>query len=95
MSLFLDGKPAGAPLRPTAQAQPAGTLRFGKGHLRPNLDGGGRQFYGLLDDVAVFTAALLAGDIAALAAAQHLTGTEANLLAGYVFGLPLQGLTST
>jgi murein DD-endopeptidase MepM/ murein hydrolase activator NlpD len=91
VSLFLDGQPIGAPLRLTSQAQPAGTLRFGKDTFDPNLDGGGRQFYGLLDDIAVFTAALSAAEVATLAATPHLSGTEPNLLAGYVFGDPLQG----
>lgn len=43
------------------------------------------QFYGLLDDVAVYTKALTASQIQACMAAASLTGEENNLLAGWTF----------
>src|SRR5262249_52110105 len=86
----------GANLGLPSGAQPAGTLRFGKSSFDPAPDAGGEQFYGLLDDVAVFTAALSDQPVAALAASQHLSGGEANLLVGDVFGyLPPGGLPPT
>ena len=63
---------------------PAGTLRFGKRTTGKTINKRNAQFYGLLADVGVFTRALTAAEITALAAAgKSLTGAEADLLAGY------------
>ena len=83
-TVYLDGKYVGAAtLSGTA---PAGRLRFGKDTFDATTDGGGSQFYGLVDDVAVFTKALTAAEVASLSSAQHLSGTETGLLAGWTFG---------
>ena len=78
-TIYLDGKSRGT-LSVTAASAPSGTIRLGRS------DDIHQQFYGLLDDVAVFTTALSAAQVAALASANTLTGNEAGLLAGFVFG---------
>jgi murein DD-endopeptidase MepM/ murein hydrolase activator NlpD len=78
-TVYLDGASKGT-LTISSSSNPSGTIRLGRS------DEIHQQFYGFLDDVAVFTAALSASQVAALAAATTLTGTEANLLAGFVFG---------
>jgi hypothetical protein len=45
------------------------------------------QFYGLIDDVGVFTRALIDDELEQLAAARSLTGNENGLLAGYTLGV--------
>ncbi|HEX6737464.1 MAG TPA: LamG-like jellyroll fold domain-containing protein [Vicinamibacteria bacterium] len=95
LQLFLDGSAVGAALTLPAGGLPSGTVRLGKTTFLTS-DGGGNQFYGLLDDVAVFTQALTAIEIAALGNAAHLTGAEAGLHAGYVFGhVPPGGLPAS
>src|SRR5262245_2198925 len=84
--LYLDGQQVGGTLTVAGSSQPSGKLRFGRTTFDPALDAGGNQFYGLLDDVAVFAAALSPVQISSLASAPHLSGSEAQLLAGYVFG---------
>jgi Concanavalin A-like lectin/glucanases superfamily len=68
----------------TSPDTPAGTLRVGR--TNP-LRSGSDQFYGLVDDVAVFKKALSAAEIGAIYSAQPplLTGQEPGLLAGYTF----------
>jgi hypothetical protein len=64
---------------------PSGTLRLARlpdGATASNKDA---QFYGFIDDTAVFGVALDSGQIAALAAAPRLTGNEPYLYAGYTF----------
>src|SRR4029077_18479693 len=78
-TVYLDGVWKGT-LTISAANNPSGTIRLGRS------DQIHQQFYGFLDDVAVFTAALSTSQIVALAAATTLTGSEANLLAGFVFG---------
>jgi murein DD-endopeptidase MepM/ murein hydrolase activator NlpD len=93
-AMYLDGQ-AGPQLNAGGE-DPSGTLRIGKDTFDAAADGGGRQFYGLLDDVAVFGTALSPQRIAALAAAAHLTGAEQDLVAGYVFGyVPPGGLPAS
>ena len=84
--LYLDGARVGTALSIPSTGLPRGTLRLGK--TNNATAAGGVQFYGLLDDVAVFTTALSATRIAQLAAANQLSGSEAGLLAGYVFDEP-------
>ena len=63
---------------------PVGKLRFGKRTTGQTINARNAQFYGLLADVGVFTRALTSDEIAALATpGKTLTGTEADLLAGY------------
>ena len=93
LSLFVDGKAAGSPVSLPAVGLPSGKLRLGKDTFNATLDGGGHQFYGLLDDVAVFNKALGQTAIAKLASEHNLSGTEPDLLAGYTFGhVPPGGL---
>jgi hypothetical protein len=85
LTLYLDGQQAGGTFG-LSGGPPKGRLRLGKTTFDAGLDAGGTQFYGLLDDVAIFTAALSQSQIAGLAAGPHLSGAEPHLLAGYVFG---------
>ena len=57
----------------------SGTLRIGMPQS------GSEQYYGLIDDVAVFDKVLTASQIQNIIAAKRLTGQESGLLAGYVF----------
>ena len=86
-TLYLDGVPQGAPLvvSATGPSLPGGTVRLGRRTDGQTVNGQNAQFYGLLDDVAVFTAALSQAEVQSLVAAKHLTGSEAHLLAGYPF----------
>lgn len=78
-TVYIDGVMKGT-LTISSSNNPSGTIRLGRS------DEIHQQFYGFLDDVAVFKAALTASQVAALAAATTLSGNEANLLAGFVFG---------
>ncbi len=64
---------------------PNGTLRLGRLTVGATDNGHEAQFYGFVDDVAVFKAALSASQITAIAAAPRLDGSEPNLHAGYTF----------
>jgi Concanavalin A-like lectin/glucanases superfamily/Peptidase family M23/Bacterial tandem repeat domain 1 len=93
LRLYLDGQPVSSALNLPTSGLPTGKLRFGKNTFDAALDGGGTQFYGFLDDIAIFKNALPASRIAQLANALHLSGTEEDLYAGYVFGyVPPGGL---
>ena len=83
MQVFIDGEPL-RPFRISAESLPEGTLRFGHSGFRL-LSGVGGQFYGLLDDFALFDSALNADQIKDLANAKRLTGHEQDLRVGYVF----------
>lgn len=63
-------------------ATPAGNLRVGR---TDSSRAGSDQFYGLVDDVAVFNKALTASEIGAIYSTPRLTGQEPGLLAGYTF----------
>jgi hypothetical protein len=79
ITVYLDGSSAGS-FAVGASDTPTGDLWLGRG------DAVHQQFYGLVDDVAIFSAAKSAAAVQALAAADSLTGSEADLLAGYTFG---------
>jgi hypothetical protein len=68
-----------------AGSGPSGTVRLGRLADGSTLSGHEAQFYGLIDDVAIFDRALGAGEIAPLVAQARLTGGEAGLLAGFTF----------
>lgn len=89
--LYLDGLQIGNSLAVPASGIPNGTLRLGKDTFNAAVDGGGNQFYGLLDDVAIFDSALTENQIKDVSKSQNLSGTEANLLVGFVFGRRLVG----
>jgi murein DD-endopeptidase MepM/ murein hydrolase activator NlpD len=64
---------------------PSGVLRLARTADGVTLTSHEPQFYGFIDDVAVFKKALAASDISALAAATRITGNENDLFAGYTF----------
>jgi len=67
-------------------AIPTGGIPGGGSTLRIGMPASGSaQFYGLVDDVAVFNKALSTAEIQSLIAAKRLNGQENNLVAGYVF----------
>jgi hypothetical protein len=87
-TLYLDGSPLGAPLSiATSDPQlPNGTLRFGKRTTGQTVNGHDAQFYGFLDDIAVFTRELSPSEIQELNVnVLQITGNEKDLLAGYTF----------
>jgi hypothetical protein len=91
-TVYLDGAAQGSPLTvPGNDPQlPQGTLRLGRRSGGQTVNGQDAQFFGLLDDVAVFTTALTQTQVQALISSPHLTGSEADLLAGYPFTDPAQ-----
>jgi len=87
-ALYLDGTQLGQTLSVALNAaqMPVGTLRFGKRTTGQTVNGHDAQTYGLLDDIAIFTRALTASEIQNLRNnVPHLTGNEADLMAGYTF----------
>ncbi|MBM3224033.1 MAG: hypothetical protein FJZ47_09555 [Candidatus Tectomicrobia bacterium] len=86
-TVYLDGLYRGALEVPiTDPYMPQGTVRLGKRTTGKTLGQHNAQFYGLLDDVAVFTRALSGTEVRQLR--DHvfqLTGNESGLLAGYTF----------
>jgi murein DD-endopeptidase MepM/ murein hydrolase activator NlpD len=66
-------------------SHPNGTLRLARLADGATDNNHESQFYGFVDDVAVFNTALTAGEITAIATAPRLTGSEPNLYAGYTF----------
>jgi hypothetical protein len=71
---YLDGGAIGSTQLPAGDAVPAGTLRLGKDTFDANLDAGGRQFYGLLDDVTIFRTALDPSQLSQLASVLSCQG---------------------
>jgi len=87
-SVVLDGQPLGTPLIVSAAASnlPAGTLRFGKRTTGQTVNQHNAQYFGFLDDIAIFSRALSLAEIQNLrATVVHLSGSEPDLLAGYTF----------
>ncbi|HEV8426520.1 MAG TPA: peptidoglycan DD-metalloendopeptidase family protein [Pyrinomonadaceae bacterium] len=87
MEVFIDGL-GHRPFRVPTNHLPVGTLRFGSGFSQPH--GVGGQFYGLLDDFALFKTDLSAERIKSLAGPKRLTDDESlrddeSFLVGYVF----------
>lgn len=68
---------------PLLTGPPTGTVRFGKRPVGSNQRQ--TQFYGFMDDVAVFLRALSQSEVQAIVASPRLHGTEDGLYAGYVF----------
>ncbi len=86
--VYLDGTKLGNDivLSTGAPGMPTGTLRFGKRGGGKKTNKRNAQYYGYVDDVAVFTRALSVAEINALrTGVPQLTGNEADLLAGYRF----------
>ena len=87
-TLYLDGGQIGVPLAvPLNDPQlPRGTLRFGKRTDDQLVNLRNAQFFGMMDDIAVFDRALSASEIKILdAKVLQLVGNESDLLAGYTF----------
>ena len=90
--VYLDGV-ASAAAQGVGSLTASGPLIFGR--KRDELGNVGdtlTQFFGLIDDVAVFDRPLAATEVAALAAVPGLTGSETGLVAGWTFDAPLGGL---
>lgn len=86
--LYLDGSPFDSPLLVSSAdfQMPSGTLRIGKRTTGQTVNGRDAQFYGLVDDVAVFNRVLTGAEIKNLASnAVTLSGSEIGLIAGYIF----------
>lgn len=87
-AVYLDGQQLGASMvvaSSTAQ-MPSGTLRFGRRTTGKTVNGRETQFFGILDDVAVFSSAMTQAQVQNLfTTVPHLTGNEEALLAGYNF----------
>jgi hypothetical protein len=85
-TFYLDGEEICGACNVTAgPTPPSGTLRLARlanGLLAGREDA---QFYGFIDDTAVFGRALATSQIATIAAAPRLTGSEPDLYAGYTF----------
>ncbi|NIP81023.1 MAG: peptidoglycan DD-metalloendopeptidase family protein [Gemmatimonadetes bacterium] len=88
--LFLDGSPvcpdgpSGCTLAVTG-TQGTGALRLGRPGASPISGTSESQYYGFIDDVAVFDASLSQAQVAALATADRLNGSEPHLFAGWTF----------
>ncbi len=88
-TLFLDALQVGPPLVVPKNSSnlPQGTLRFGKRTTGAVTNGRNAQYYGLLDDIAIFKGLLTSGEMVNLNVnVPHLVGNEKNLLFGYSFG---------
>src|SRR5262249_1520484 len=72
---------------------PTGTLRFGQRTSSQLINNREAQFYGMLDDVAVFNQALTKSEIQQLVNSPRLTGNESGLMAGGTFDRPATAQT--
>jgi murein DD-endopeptidase MepM/ murein hydrolase activator NlpD len=70
---------------PMQGGQGTGVLRMGRPGASPISGSSESQYFGFLDDVAVFDSALSESDVEALSSAHRLEGSEASLLAGWTF----------
>ena len=86
-TVYLDGNILGSLAVPAGDTDlPSGTLRFGRRTTGKLVKQHEAQFYGLVDDVAVFTRAMSQDEIRNLCNnVKNLTGNETGLLAGYTF----------
>lgn len=87
-TVFLDGAPLDPPFSVSNShwQLPAGTLRLGKRTDGVTTIGNDAQFYGLIDDLAVFSDDLSPSEIQALTAGSYdFDGNEADLVAAYTF----------
>jgi hypothetical protein len=89
--LYINGKPlCGTPLpchlRVNSPVAPSGFLRIGRTWVAdPGPDPSLQQFYGFVDDVAIYNTALEASAIASAANSKRLTGSETGPLVAYSF----------
>jgi hypothetical protein len=97
--LFLNGQPLCAPSGAcdltlnSGSGLPTGTLRMGRRTTGKTVTRGEAQYYGLLDDVAVFKRALSQSEIEQVRNLPRLTGSESGLYAGWAFDPPPAGRT--
>jgi hypothetical protein len=85
---LLNGNSLGAPMsvRRDDPGLPRGTVRFGKRTTGVTVNGHNGQYFGFLDEVAIFSAALPTARIAAMVSSTSpLTGAEPDLLTGFRF----------
>lgn len=93
LSVYLDGMLAGTPVPLTHTAEPAGLLRSGRQTAGVFVNKREAQFYGLLADLAVYSRALTAAEVASQSSSlASLTGNEPDLLAGWTFSASVTGL---
>lgn len=86
VAVFLNGQPLGSLLTITGADTPVGTLRLGRAAPGQGVDGQEAQFYGLIDEVAVYNLALSDTEISTqFVGKTHLSGTETGLIAGWRF----------
>ncbi|MFN0102286.1 MAG: LamG-like jellyroll fold domain-containing protein [Bryobacteraceae bacterium] len=85
--VYLNGEPLNTFVVPAGTTgAPSGKLRFGKRTTGQLVKGRNVQFYGLVDDVAVFSHAMPPEEVKHLYVhVKQLTGNEPGLLAGYTF----------
>jgi hypothetical protein len=86
LTLYLDGQGLFPPLTLNGFATPTGTLRLGRRGPGLGVDGQEAQFYGMVDEVAVYSRAIPQPDLLAQVTNNaHLSGAEPGLLAGWIF----------
>ncbi len=97
LTVYMDGKELSPQLTLTGASVPNGSLRLGRCASGQKVDGQEAQFYGMADELAVYSRALTQPELYAQATSgTHLTGTEVGLLAGWVFSPnPLGTLPAT
>ena len=84
--MFLDGKALTNTITSDFTAPPRVPLRLGQSAASGKIyEKRPAQFYGLIDDVAIFTKALTADEITDLIKQKTITGDESSLLAAWVF----------
>ncbi|GEM_PF-3375510 len=81
--LCLEGKTGCTDLIAPTTNLPTGNLRLGKRVISSAESE--TQFYGFIDDVAIFNVALAPSQISNLIQARKLNGSESSLIAGYTF----------
>ena len=86
VQVFLNGVPLGAKLTVTGSGVPVGTLRLGRPSPGAGVDSQEAQFYGMLDELAIYGRALTNAEVLGLFTTRaHLTGNEPDLLFGWLF----------
>ena len=86
MSIFLDGSRIGSQPILTGNNSPVGTLRLGRPSPGAGVDNQEAQFFGMMDDLAVYNRALTSAEISSqFLNRDHLSGNEPGLLDGWKF----------
>ena len=86
VQVFLNGVPLGAKLTVTGTSAPVGTLRLGRPAPGAGVDGQEAQFYGMIDELAIYGQALTNAEVLGqFTTRAHLVGNETCLLFGWLF----------